>query len=69
MRPSSWLKVQDRRRGAPLVTLALIPFLWPAPKPLWKLMLTAFLMGAGDTVLQRLHEPLPTPPPTDDAAS
>jgi O-acetylserine/cysteine efflux transporter len=30
-----------------IVAVALIPFLFPAPKPLWKLIVTAFLMGAG----------------------
>jgi drug/metabolite transporter (DMT)-like permease len=31
-----------------IVALALIPFLRPAPKPIWRLMLTAFLMGGGN---------------------
>jgi drug/metabolite transporter (DMT)-like permease len=30
-----------------IVAVCLIPFLFPAPKPLWKLIVTAFLMGAG----------------------
>jgi len=30
-----------------IVAVCLFPFLLPAPKPLWKLILTAFLMGAG----------------------
>jgi len=31
-----------------IVALALIPFLRPAPRPIWRLMLTAFLMGGGN---------------------
>jgi drug/metabolite transporter (DMT)-like permease len=31
-----------------IVTAALIPFLRPAPRPLWRLVLTAFLMGGGN---------------------
>jgi O-acetylserine/cysteine efflux transporter len=30
-----------------IVALCLFPFLRPAPRPIWKLVLTAFLMGAG----------------------
>jgi drug/metabolite transporter (DMT)-like permease len=30
-----------------IVAVCLFPFLFPAPKPLWKLVVTAFLMGAG----------------------
>lgn len=30
-----------------IVAACLFPFLLPAPKPLWKLIVTAFLMGAG----------------------
>jgi O-acetylserine/cysteine efflux transporter len=30
-----------------IVAACLFPFLWPAPKPIWKLVITAFLMGAG----------------------
>lgn len=30
-----------------IVAACLFPFLFPAPKPLWKLVVTAFLMGAG----------------------
>lgn len=30
-----------------IVAVCLIPFLLPAPKPIWKLVVTAFLMGAG----------------------
>lgn len=31
-----------------IVAACLIPFLFPAPRPLWRLMLTAFLMGGGN---------------------
>jgi drug/metabolite transporter (DMT)-like permease len=31
-----------------IVALCLIPFLRPAPRPIWRLMLTAFLMGGGN---------------------
>jgi O-acetylserine/cysteine efflux transporter len=31
-----------------IVALALIPFLRPAPRPIWRLVLTAFLMGGGN---------------------
>lgn len=31
-----------------IVTGCLIPFLFPAPRPLWRLMITAFLMGGGN---------------------
>lgn len=31
-----------------IVALILIPFLRPAPRPIWRLMLTAFLMGGGN---------------------
>lgn len=31
-----------------IVAVALIPFLRPAPRPIWRLMLTAFLMGGGN---------------------
>lgn len=31
-----------------VVAACLIPFLRPAPRPLWRLMLTAFLMGGGN---------------------
>ncbi|HEX7946290.1 MAG TPA: DMT family transporter [Phenylobacterium sp.] len=31
-----------------LVAACLIPFLRPAPRPIWRLMLTAFLMGGGN---------------------
>jgi len=31
-----------------IVALALIPFLKPAPRPIWRLVLTAFLMGGGN---------------------
>lgn len=31
-----------------IVVVALVPFLRPAPRPIWRLMLTAFLMGGGN---------------------
>ena len=31
-----------------IVAACLIPFLFPAPRPLWRLMITAFLMGGGN---------------------
>lgn len=31
-----------------IVTVALIPFLRPTPRPIWRLVLTAFLMGGGN---------------------
>ncbi len=31
-----------------VVALCLVPFLRPAPKPIWRLVLTAFLMGGGN---------------------
>ena len=31
-----------------IVAVCLVPFLRPAPKPIWRLMLTAFLMGGGN---------------------
>ena len=31
-----------------IVAACLFPFLWPAPRPIWRLMLTAFLMGGGN---------------------
>ena len=31
-----------------IVAVALIPFLRPAPRPIWRLVLTAFLMGGGN---------------------
>lgn len=31
-----------------IVAACLVPFLFPAPRPLWRLMLTAFLMGGGN---------------------
>lgn len=31
-----------------IVTVCLIPFLRPAPRPIWRLVLTAFLMGGGN---------------------
>src|SRR5215510_1810845 len=31
-----------------IVAAALIPFLRPAPRPLWRLVLAAFLMGGGN---------------------
>ncbi|MBU1376515.1 MAG: DMT family transporter [Alphaproteobacteria bacterium] len=31
-----------------IVAVCLIPFLRPAPKPIWRLVLTAFLMGGGN---------------------
>jgi len=31
-----------------IVTVCLLPFLRPAPRPIWRLVLTAFLMGGGN---------------------
>jgi drug/metabolite transporter (DMT)-like permease len=31
-----------------IVAACLVPFLFPAPRPLWRLMITAFLMGGGN---------------------
>lgn len=31
-----------------IVAVCLVPFLRPAPRPIWRLMLTAFLMGGGN---------------------
>ena len=31
-----------------IVAICLVPFLRPAPRPIWRLMLTAFLMGGGN---------------------
>jgi drug/metabolite transporter (DMT)-like permease len=31
-----------------IVAACLVPFLRPAPRPLWRLVITAFLMGGGN---------------------
>ena len=44
-----------------ILTVVLIPFLRPAPRPIWRLVVTALLMGGGNFALMFVGLKMSTP--------